>query len=63
MILLKGYRNILQTNGYAAYNKAVKEYGLWHVGCLTHARRKFYILENAEDFRRLLPWDTGVLEN
>lgn len=41
---LEGYHHILQTDGYAGYNKAVKEYGLWHVGCLTHARRKFYTL-------------------
>jgi len=44
LTLLKGFKGILQTDGYAAYNKAVKEYGLWHVGCLTHARRKFYKL-------------------
>lgn len=44
LTLLAGFKGILQTDGYAAYNKAVKEYGLWHVGCLTHARRKFYKL-------------------
>ncbi|MCP4159859.1 MAG: IS66 family transposase [Deltaproteobacteria bacterium] len=44
LTLLEGFKGILQTDGYAAYNKAVKEYGLWHVGCLTHARRKFYKL-------------------
>ena len=41
------YKNTLQTDGYAAYNKVVKEYELWHVGCLTHARRKFYIISQA----------------
>lgn len=40
--LLEGFDGILQTDGYSGYNKAVKEYGLWHVGCLAHARRKFY---------------------
>jgi transposase len=27
----------------------VKENGLWHVGCLTHARRKFYQLSQASN--------------
>lgn len=42
--LLKGYKGILQTDGYSGYNKAVKDYGLWHVGCLAHGRRKFWDL-------------------
>jgi len=42
--LLKGFNSVLQTDGYQGYNKAVKEYGLWHVGCLTHAKRKFFEL-------------------
>jgi transposase len=36
--------SVLQTDGYAGYNEAVKVYGLIHVGCLTHVRRKFYKL-------------------
>lgn len=40
--LLDGFSGILQTDGYAGYNKAAKEYNLHHVGCLAHARRKFY---------------------
>lgn len=40
--LLDGFSGILQTDGYAGYNKATREYGLYHVGCLAHARRKFY---------------------
>ncbi len=40
--LLKGFSGILQTDGYAGYYKAAKEYELDHVGCLAHARRKFY---------------------
>jgi len=40
--LLKGYNGILQTDGYAGYNKAVKDYDLWHVGCLAHTKRKFW---------------------
>lgn len=42
--LLEGYKGILQTDGYTSYDKAVKDYGLWHVGCLAHARRKFWDL-------------------
>lgn len=42
--LLEGYKGILQTDGYSGYSKAVKDYGLWHVGCLAHARRKFWDL-------------------
>ena len=40
--VLKGFSGVLQTDGYAGYNKAVSEYGLSHVGCLAHARRKFH---------------------
>jgi len=40
--LLEGFNGILQTDGYAGYNKAVKDYGLWHVGCLAHSKRKFW---------------------
>ncbi|RDG28620.1 IS66 family transposase [Oceanispirochaeta sp. M1] len=40
--LLDGFSGILQTDGYAGYNKATREYGLYHVGCLAHARRKFF---------------------
>jgi transposase len=39
--LLEGFRGTLITDGYAGYNKAVEEYGLWHSGCNVHARRKF----------------------
>ena len=39
--LLDGFRGILQTDGYAAYNAVVRAQGLTHAGCLAHARRKF----------------------
>lgn len=42
--LLEGFKGILQTDGYSGYNKVVKEYGLTHIGCLAHARRKFWEL-------------------
>ncbi len=41
LALLDGFSGILQTDGYAGYNKAASKYKLYHVGCLAHARRKF----------------------
>jgi len=39
---LDGYSGYLQTDGYEAYNTALKDNGdIVHVGCLAHARRKF----------------------
>ncbi len=40
--LLDGFKGVLQTDGYVGYNRASKEYKLYHVGCLAHARRKFF---------------------
>ena len=39
--LLEGFRGILQTDGYAGYNAAVRAQGLVHAGCVAHARRRF----------------------
>ena len=39
--ILEGFSGYLQTDGYAGYNSACKEYELTHVGCWDHARRKF----------------------
>ena len=39
--LLEGYRGILLTDGYAAYDGAVAALQLVHAGCLAHARRRF----------------------
>ena len=39
--LLDGFSGYLQTDGYAGYNAACKQYGLTHLGCWDHARRKF----------------------
>lgn len=39
--LLDGYHGALQTDGYAGYTAVVTENNLIHLGCLTHARRKF----------------------
>lgn len=40
--LLDGFKNFLQTDGYAGYSRAVREYNLVHVSCLAHIRREFY---------------------
>jgi len=39
--LLAGFKGYLQTDGYDGYNAAVAVYGLTHMGCMAHARRKF----------------------
>jgi len=38
---LTGFSGYLQTDGYDAYNAAVIENNLTHLGCMAHARRKF----------------------
>ncbi len=40
--LTKGYKGVIQTDGYAGYNKVGESSEIWHVGCWAHARRKFY---------------------
>jgi transposase len=40
--LLKGYKGYVQTDGYAAYTKAIEETKCTAVGCFAHVRRKFY---------------------
>ncbi len=42
MEFLEGFKGYLQTDGYKGYNRAVKTYGLVHVGCFAHARREFH---------------------
>ena len=39
--LLEGYRGVLVTDGYAAYDGAAEALGLTHAGCMAHSRRKF----------------------
>jgi len=41
-VLTKGYIGVIQTDGYAGYNKIGAKKVIWHVGCWAHARRKFY---------------------
>jgi hypothetical protein len=41
--ILSGYSGYLQTDGYEAYETALKELpGIIHVGCFAHARRYFF---------------------
>lgn len=40
--LTKGYKGVIQTDGYAGYNETGSRSEIWHVGCWTHARRKFH---------------------
>ncbi|SBS34714.1 Transposase IS66 family protein [Marinomonas spartinae] len=46
--LLEGFKGYLQTDGYAGYNAACKQYGLTPVGCMDHARRKFIEAQAAQ---------------
>ena len=46
--LLDGFKGYLQTDGYAGYNAACMKYGLTHVGCMDHARRKFIEAQQAQ---------------
>ncbi len=39
---LEGYSGYLQTDGYEAYETALKGTSIRHVGCWAHARRKFF---------------------
>lgn len=38
---LKGYKGVVQTDGYSGYNFLDHADDILHVGCLTHSRRKF----------------------
>ncbi len=39
--LLAGYAGVLQSDGYAGYNKVCRENAITRIGCWDHARRKF----------------------
>lgn len=41
MRLLEGYQGVLQTDGYAGYNRVCRENPITRIGCWDHARRKF----------------------
>jgi transposase len=40
--ILRDYTGMLQTDGYEVYNKVAQSSAILHVGCLAHARRKFF---------------------
>ena len=42
MRVLADYKGFLQSDAYAGYDKPGKRDGVIHVGCLAHARRKFF---------------------
>ena len=39
--LLDGFEGVLQTDGYAGYNKVCRDNSIQRIGCWDHARRKF----------------------
>ncbi len=39
--LLDGFHGVLQTDGYAGYNRVCRENAITRIGCWDHARRKF----------------------
>ena len=39
--LLAGFEGVLQTDGYAGYNKVCRENAITRIGCWDHARRKY----------------------
>ena len=39
--LLDGFEGVLQTDGYAGYNKVCRNSNITRIGCMDHARRKF----------------------
>lgn len=39
--LLDGFEGVLQTDGYAGYNKVCRTNAIVRIGCMDHARRKF----------------------
>jgi len=41
MRLLDGFEGVLQTDGYAGYNKVCRDNPITRIGCWDHARRKF----------------------
>ena len=39
---LAGFEGYLQSDGYEGYNQALRQGRLSHIGCMAHARRRFY---------------------
>jgi transposase len=52
MRLLEGYQGVLQTDGYAGYNRVCRENPITRIGCWDHARRKFVEASKAAPARK-----------
>ena len=50
--LLDGFEGVLQTDGYAGYNKACRENPIQRIGCWDHARRKFVEASKAAPMKK-----------
>ena len=50
--LLDGFEGVLQTDGYAGYNKVCRENAITRIGCWDHARRKFVEAAKATPAKR-----------
>lgn len=55
---LKGYHGYVQTDGYTGYNELGRQPGITMLGCMAHARRKFFevakVTKNAMSAREAL---------
>jgi len=60
---LKGYKGIVQTDGYAGYNFLAGKEDILHVGCWVHARRKFKEVTKATGNKKNLPGNAGTALN
>jgi transposase len=53
--IMNGYKGVIQTDGYAGYNKLAKSPDIKHAGCWVHVRRKFKeVLEVSKDAKGAL---------
>ncbi len=52
MRLLEGFKGVLQTDGYAGYNKVCRDNDITRIGCWDHARRKFIEASKASPIKK-----------
>jgi transposase len=62
--LLEGFSGNLQTDGYAGYQTKAMPADIVTVGCLSHARRRFKMIQNGSvaEMRALLAMEGNVLD-
>jgi len=60
---LKGYKGIVQTDGYGGYNFLADKKDILHVGCWVHARRKFKEVTKAAGNKKNLSGNAGTALN